>query len=171
VLNLSSIYFDRLRLYNRCVIKAISVRKSVLVICTGNICRSPYGESKLKELLPELKVTSAGLETKISRLQGKPANALAIKIASEFGIDISQHKAKQLTQELVDEYDLILTMEAHQLEELHKAFPSIAHKTFTFGHWIGVNCIADPYRQGKHAFRFAFTTINDAANSWKLKLI
>ena len=146
------------------------MRKSVLVICTGNICRSPYAESKLKQLLPGSIIGSAGLATKVSRLQGKPANRVAIKTAIENDIDISQHRANQLTNELVDEFNIILVMEQEQMSELIDKFPTAKHKTFLFGQWINVNCIEDPYRQGKHVFRYVFSTINKAAEEWAKKL-
>lgn len=144
--------------------------KSILVICTGNICRSPYGEFKLKQLLPDLVITSAGVATEKSGLQDKPADAMAIDIAAEFGADISSHKAKQVTAELVEQYDLILAMERNQLEQLCELIPTARHKTFLFGHWVGVSTIDDPYRKDQHAFRQAFTTINSAAESWARKL-
>ncbi|MDV7102888.1 low molecular weight protein-tyrosine-phosphatase [Vibrio sp. TH_r3] len=146
------------------------MRKSVLVICTGNICRSPYAESKLKQLLPGSIIESAGLATKVSRLQGKPANSVAIKTAEENDVDISQHKANQLTDELVDKYNIILVMEQDQMDEIIDRFPAAKHKTFLFGQWINVNCIDDPYRQGKHVFRYVFSTINKAAEEWAKKL-
>lgn len=144
--------------------------RSVLIICTGNICRSPYAEAKLKQLLPQIKIASAGLATEVSRLQNKPADRLAIKIAEEFDVDLSTHKANQITQELVEEYDIILAMEPGQIEILCDYFPSAEYKTFLFGHWINVKCIDDPYRQGRHAFLYAFTTINKAVYGWVEKL-
>ncbi|WED20605.1 low molecular weight phosphotyrosine protein phosphatase [Vibrio sp. JC009] len=143
---------------------------SILVICAGNICRSPYGEFRLKALLPGKKITSAGVATKISNLQDKPADILAIEVAGEFNADITEHRAKQVTQELVDEYDLILCMERNQLEKLCELHPTARHKSFVFGHWVGSSTIEDPYQKDVHAFRQAFTNIDNAAESWARKL-
>lgn len=143
---------------------------SILVLCTGNICRSPYGEAKLKLLLPELKITSAGVATEKSGLIDKPADPLAISVANDFGIDITAHRAKQVTQQLVDEYDLILAMERNQLDVLCDKIPTARSKGFVIGQWIGLSTIDDPYQKDEHAFRQAFVNIDKAAESWARKL-
>lgn len=135
-------------------------------MCTGNICRSPYAEYKLKLLLPDVKIASAGTGTKINRLQGKPADRQAIEIANSFGVDISQHKATQVTQALMSDHDLILVMEPEQKEALLAIEPNAFDKIYLFGHWINLDTIDDPYRQGKHAFLHAFTTIDKASAEW-----
>ena len=67
--------------------------KHILVVCTGNICRSPTGEYCLKkELGPEFEVMSAGL----GALVDHPAHELSQKIALEHGIDMSAHRARQI---------------------------------------------------------------------------
>lgn len=144
----------------------------VLVVCTGNICRSPYGEVRLRSLNPELIVASAGLATKVSKLQGKPADKIASRVASDFfDIDMSSHKAQQLTQQLVDDYDVILVMEPEQLEELTEHYIEADHKTFLFSHWSGGGAIVDPYMQGVHVFRAVYSDMDKAAEAWVSKLI
>ncbi len=142
----------------------------ILVLCTGNICRSPYAEAKLKSLLPDLVITSAGVSTDKSGLVNKPADPLAIAVAKDFGFDISNHSAKQVTQALIDDYDLILAMERNQLDLLCKKFPTARSKGFVIGQWIGLSSIDDPYRKDEHAFRQAFSHIDMAAESWARKL-
>lgn len=143
---------------------------SILVICTGNICRSPYAEHKLKQLLPDMKITSAGVATSKSKLDDAPADSQAIDVAKEFDVDISGHVAKQATQKLVDEFDLILAMERNQLDILCEDFPTARHKGFLFGHWVGMSVIEDPFQKDEHAFRQAFTNIDSAALAWVRKL-
>lgn len=66
---------------------------SILVVCTGNICRSPIGEYILRRELPNKKIDSAGT----GALVGKNADPKAIKIAAEHGIDLKEHKGQQFT--------------------------------------------------------------------------
>lgn len=93
----------------------------VLMVCTGNICRSPMATGLASHLLPErlrdrVQITSAG----VSALQGHPAEPNAIAAMSGIGIDISSHRARQITGGLVGGVDLILTMEAMQREMVQR---------------------------------------------------
>lgn len=84
----------------------------ILLVCTGNTCRSPMAEGILKALIKErgldgeIHVSSAGVNT----LDGLPATPNAIEAAKVWNIDIAGHRSRQLTREMVDEADLILAM-------------------------------------------------------------
>src|SRR5467141_2213122 len=85
----------------------------VLFVCTGNICRSPLASSLLERALKErgleMDVTSAGT----GAWDGAPASEGAYLVGLERGLDLSGHRARLLTRELVDGSDLILTMARH----------------------------------------------------------
>ena len=87
--------------------------KHVLLVCTGNICRSPLAEAllvrTLKERGIEVGVTSAGT----GAWDGAPASEGAYLVGLERGLDLSGHRARLLTRELVEQADLILTMARH----------------------------------------------------------
>lgn len=138
----------------------------ILVVCVGNICRSPSGEYLLKHLLPEKHIASAG----IGALVGKPADKLAAEVASEHGISLDGHEARQLTSALCQEYDLILVMEKGHIEAVTKIAPEARGKTMLFGQWIGRKDIPDPYRQSREAFDFAYELLEGAAAAWAQKL-
>ncbi|MVY95424.1 protein tyrosine phosphatase, partial [Enterobacteriaceae bacterium 8376wD7] len=82
---------------------AIIMFNSILVVCTGNICRSPIGERILKQLLPTMQVDSAGTAALIDH----NADNSAIKIAKKHGISLAGHKGKKFTAKLARNYDLI----------------------------------------------------------------
>ncbi|MGF1903790.1 low molecular weight phosphotyrosine protein phosphatase [Aliivibrio salmonicida] len=142
----------------------------ILVVCVGNICRSPTGESLLKALLPNKTIDSAGVATEKSRLVGKPADTTAIEVAADNGVNLNLHQARQLTSAVCRDYDLILVMEAGHKEAVTRLAPEARSKTMLFGQWIGQQDIPDPYRQSREAFEHAYTLIEKAAQEWAKKL-
>ena len=81
--------------------------ESILVVCTGNVCRSPIGERLLRQHLPDRHITSAG----ILGLEGYPADECAQDVAWRHGISLDGHVARRLTRRLMQGSDLILVME------------------------------------------------------------
>jgi len=141
---------------------------SILVVCAGNICRSPTGEYLLKAKLNDksadnqIKVSSAGL----TALVGKGAEATATGIALTNNIDMSEHKGRQLNSALIAENDLILVMEERHLTDLLGQFPQARGKTFLLGKWIDDTEIPDPYRQSQEAFQHVYNLIDKACTAW-----
>lgn len=89
----------------------------LLFVCTGNTCRSPLAEGIARRLireraLPDLEVSSAGT----SAWPGAPASDGSLLVAMEHGIDLSEHRARQLSPEIVAASDIILAMGPHHLE-------------------------------------------------------
>ncbi|WP_305818537.1 arsenate reductase/protein-tyrosine-phosphatase family protein [Photobacterium leiognathi] len=141
----------------------------ILVVCVGNICRSPAGECILQTKLPTKCVASAGIATQKSGLAGKPADAMACEVVAQYGFDLSGHQAQQLTPELCRDYDLILVMEKGHIEAVTNIAPEARGKTMLFGQWIGQRDIPDPYRQSREAFEHSLTLVEQAAQAWATK--
>lgn len=141
---------------------------SILVVCAGNICRSPTGEYLLKDKLKDnvvnsqVNVSSAGL----TALVGKGAEATATSIALTNNIDMSAHKGRQLSSALIAENDLILVMEERHLSDLLGQYPQARGKTFLLGKWIDDTEIPDPYRQSHEAFEHVYNLIDKACSAW-----
>ncbi|WP_415423477.1 protein tyrosine phosphatase [Serratia marcescens] len=135
---------------------------SILVVCVGNICRSPTGEHLLKQVLPNKRITSAG----ISALVGKGADAMAMNIAHAHNLSLEGHIAKQLTKELCREYALILVMEKGHVDAVCRLAPEVRGKTMLFGHWLEQLEIPDPYRKSAEAFEFVYRLLADSSQKW-----
>jgi protein-tyrosine phosphatase len=137
---------------------------SILVVCAGNICRSPTAEYILKNKLDgkSIEVASAGL----TALVGKPAESTALEIASQQGVDLTPHFGQQLSSKLITQYSLILVMEQRHLTDIHSQYPEARGKTFLLGKWIGDKEIPDPYRKSQEAFEHVYQLIEQACVAW-----
>lgn len=139
---------------------------SVLVVCVGNICRSPLGERLLAQALPKMTFGSAGL----SAVVGAGADSDASAVAAEIGIDLSGHVARQLNTEIGVCHDLILVMEPSHRAEIMRRFPSLSGRTMLIDHWTGGLAIADPYRRSLEVHRATRDKIAQAAAGWVAQL-
>jgi protein-tyrosine phosphatase len=144
------------------------VIRHILVVCVGNICRSPMAEALLRNALrgqEEITVESAGL----GALVGNPASDYAVELMDERGIDISSHRAQQLTPDLVSKADLILVMESGHRRVIDENDITARGKVHRLGEWQDKD-IDDPYRQEKTAFIEALADIESGIASWVEKL-
>ena len=138
---------------------------NILVVCIGNICRSPMAEALLKQRFPNKHVDSAG----IGALVGHPADPASIKIMQDIDIDITNHVAKKMDETLAHKADLIFTMSDGQNKWIEDRWPFCRGKTFKLGHWQG-NDIADPYKHEMSAFEQAYQDIVRGIDQWQDKL-
>jgi len=134
----------------------------VLVVCTGNICRSPTGEGVLKHLAERAKLPvefdSAGTH---DYHVGEAPDRRAIAHAKKRGYDISMLRARQLVQEDFEKFDLLLAMDRGHLRILERMCPAGSrHKLRLFA--AGED-VPDPYYGGAEHFEAAFDLIEKAA--------
>lgn len=138
--------------------------KCILVVCVGNICRSPTAEHLLRDALGNCActVSSAGL----GALVGNPVDPAALEVLRRHGHTPAPHQARQLDDALLAESDLVLVMEKEHLEKIARCSPQARGKTFLLGKWCGDTEILDPYRKGDAAFERAYTLIRRCVASW-----
>lgn len=139
---------------------------TILVVCTGNICRSPIAERLLRKHLPTKKIDSAG----VGALVGHDADDMAVLISERNNLSLEGHKGQQFSTSLARRYDLILVMEKEHVEQISKIAPEARGKTMLLGYWLGQKEIPDPYRKSYEAFESVFVTIDLACQSWIDKL-
>lgn len=139
--------------------------ENILVVCVGNICRSPMAEGLLKKQYPNKKIDSAG----VGALIGYPADPASIDIMAEKNIDITNHQAKQIDEHLALKADLIFTMSDSQTKWIESRWLFCRGKTFRIGHWSGKD-IADPYRRDTNAFETAYKDIVQGLEQWYGKI-
>ncbi|SDH19321.1 protein-tyrosine phosphatase [Vibrio xiamenensis] len=141
----------------------------ILVVCAGNICRSPVAEKILQQSLPNKNVFSAGLVTEKSRLSGHGVYPPMAQAARDKGIILNEHKAQQLTQRLCDWSDLILVMEHNQIEQIANVYTQTRNKTFLLGQWAA-GSISDPYGGDKQVCLQCSSRIEHACQAWVARL-
>ena len=92
---------------------------AVLMVCLGNICRSPLAEGILKSKVNSKKIFVDSAGTSAWHI-GKSPDPRSIEVAAKYGIDIALQKARQLIQEDFDKFDLIYVMDASNYQNVLK---------------------------------------------------
>ncbi len=130
--------------------------RTILLVCTGNMARSPLAEAMLKALMHvhgsagAAEVASAGTGT----YSGIPATREAQSVAAEMGLDLSGHSSRPVDADMVSKNDLILAMEGFHRDFILRNFPAAAGKIFTLGEFAGTGEeIPDPYGGGLQLYR------------------
>ena len=138
---------------------------SIVLVCTGNMCRSAMAEGIMKKRFSELGrndfvVSSMGIHGQ----DGSGAVSDAVQVCSENEIDISGHRARALVASELKESDLIFVMEPLQKEFISIFFPQVTDRLFLLGSWPGAESkkgiIKDPIGGAINDFRKSFNVIS-----------
>ncbi|EKT61279.1 hypothetical protein [Providencia sneebia] len=139
---------------------------NILVVCMGNICRSPTGERLLQAHFTNKKVHSAGIIAK----EKMPAYESAIRIAQNHNLSLDNHQSRRLTKELCQEADLILVMENDHIDKVHQQFPETRGKVMLFGQWLNKIEIPDPHKRSDEMFEHVYQLMEKAVIQWQGKI-
>ena len=155
----------RVRRNPRALLQALHSANSVLVVCHGNIIRSPFAARLVARAAGShrrLSVRSGGL----AAVAGKPSHPSAVLTATKQRIDLADHHAAPLDEQVVRASDVIFVMEVCHLLEMRRRFPGAAAKTFL------LTCLAaetpleiqDPYNGDLSRFEACFEHIARAVH-------
>lgn len=132
--------------------------KRILFVCTGNTCRSPMAQVLFQEILAQKKqprkiqfeVASAGIYTQ----EGMSPSLEAIEAMHGEGLDLSSHKSRKISGDILKQADLILTMTAAHCSYLCNNYPEQNENIFHLSEYAGIGNkeISDPYGLGRQAY-------------------
>jgi protein-tyrosine phosphatase len=135
---------------------------SLLVVCRGNLCRSPFAAALLRQALSRprapVRVNSVGLT-----VPGRPSPAAAVAVAARHGVDLSAHRSQFVTAERVRAADLIVVMDFAQRREICARFGRAERDVLVLGDLdpqpFGARVIRDPVNQPPAVFEQAYARI------------
>jgi protein-tyrosine-phosphatase len=142
----------------------MSKKRTVLFVCTGNVCRSPMAAGLFYDLLARqsdncsVRIRSAG----IWALEGQPASAYARQVMSERNLDISAHRGRNVSAGEVDEADLILVMTRRHADIITRDYADSEGKLFLLSQMAGSSYdILDPYGGSLADYRATASELED----------
>ena len=146
---------------------------AVLMVCTGNICRSPTAEGVLRSLAEkrglaeQVRVRSAGTH---DYHVGERPDPRALKHAEKRGYDLSRQRAMHVKEEHFYEYDYILAMDREHLRILSRMAPEDAKARLALflepsGRWKGQD-VPDPYYGSVEGFEHVLDMVEESAAIW-----
>ncbi len=140
--------------------------RSVLVVCMGNLCRSPMAAALIVKRAHErshrLRVTSAGIAASV----GQPSPTTVVALMERRGFDISRHRAQQLTAALARRHDLMLVMDETQQAFVELHWPDLKGKVHRLGAWRDED-VADPYGLTEQCYADCLGRIEACVADWE----
>ncbi|HYD41552.1 MAG TPA: low molecular weight protein-tyrosine-phosphatase [Anaeromyxobacter sp.] len=138
----------------------------VLTVCMGNVCRSPMAAALLADHFARRGVAATVASAGLHALVGRPAEPEAQSLLRARGIDLSGHRARQLTPELLRAFELVLVMEERQERAVHQLAPAARGRVHRIGKFGGFD-VPDPYRRERAVFERALALIEEGLSDFE----
>jgi protein-tyrosine-phosphatase/predicted ATP-grasp superfamily ATP-dependent carboligase len=115
----------------------------IVFLCYGNICRSPLAAGLAAQRLRDVDIGSAGFH----RQQGRTCPEKIQRMGNSFGVELSGHRSRRVTSEILANADLVIAMDKENLNYLRREFPEVIERTTLLGLFGNPRAlaIADPY--------------------------
>ncbi|KRQ87748.1 Low molecular weight protein-tyrosine-phosphatase YwlE [Caloramator mitchellensis] len=135
----------------------------ILFVCTGNTCRSAMAEGIAKHLLSKENLSAEVSSAGVFATFGTSASENAILALDEIGIDISKHISKPLTEEMLKEANLVLTMTLGHKNAILSKYPQFSDKVYTLFEYINEDKdVLDPFGGNLEVYRQTANEIKQA---------
>lgn len=145
-------------------VRSAGAPRSILVICHGNVCRSPYLAATLRRALPNVRVASAGF---LRAERSVPENSLIA--CARRGLDLSAFRSRTILPRMLEEADLIITMDARQATRLTHEMAVPAARIIVAGDLDPIRgerrTIRDPWQQPLAVFESSFDRLDRCAGT------
>lgn len=134
----------------------------ILVVCDGNLCRSPYLEAVLQRHLPDIAVASAGFVG-----SDRAVPRISVALSAQRGFELERYRSRPITQSKIQDADLVIVMDAEQARRLARMFRVKRDRIVIVGDleptFDTSRAIRDPWNQSAEAFNSAFDRLDRCA--------
>jgi protein-tyrosine phosphatase len=144
----------------------VPVPAPIMMVCAGNLCRSPFAEGLMRKRLQQAGIEAECYSRGLIPMPGRKASDTAVTIADEFGVDLSTHISQAVLRPDIERAELVLVMEPAQRQHLIRMSPASTDKIFLLSQPADGRAIPDPVGQNEDVFRAVYDEISDHIDAW-----
>jgi len=138
----------------------------ILMVCTGNLCRSPFAEALMRQRLEQHGAFAEVKSCGVQNIGSQPVPNIALQVAAEFDVDMSAHRSTFVSPELLQQAALVLVMSERQRKHLGHIYPTGIGKVFLLSQPDDGEDIPDPIGQPEDFYRETYAEINRLVDAW-----